>query len=138
MWNTRFIILKCFSVKCYFLLQAFGGAANILLGGFDRLRKSQDVAVQSRRSSADFHFELLRLRQRWRLKKVGTVVIGDLSYKSGWYLLRQCSIRLAKACLLVILNNSYVTENCVVFTMVKEARLNANICSIRFQIFLGL
>ena len=32
-------------------------------------------------SSADFHFELLRLRQNWRLKKVSNTILGDLSYR---------------------------------------------------------
>jgi len=49
--------------------------------GFERLHRSQDVAL--RRSMPDFHFELLRLRQVWRLKKVGNTILGDLSYKSG-------------------------------------------------------
>ena len=31
----------------------------------------------------DFHSELMKLRQRWRLKKSGNLIIGDLSYKSG-------------------------------------------------------
>lgn len=31
----------------------------------------------------DFHIELLKLRQLWRLKKVGNTILGDLSYKTG-------------------------------------------------------
>ena len=35
------------------------------------------------KSNQDFHLELLRLRQNWRLKKVGNTILGDLSYRSA-------------------------------------------------------
>lgn len=31
----------------------------------------------------DFHSELIGLRQRWKLKKTGTSIMGDLTYRSG-------------------------------------------------------
>ena len=34
-------------------------------------------------SLPDFHFELLRLRQNWRLRKVGNSILGDLSYRTA-------------------------------------------------------
>lgn len=48
----------------------------------DRLRSSQNEFMRNR-TTPDFHIELLRLRQNWRLKKVSTAIIGDLSYKTG-------------------------------------------------------
>lgn len=84
-YEINYDMLQCLSVSNYMVdLKALANAASILSSGYERLRKSQETAVASRRGNADFHFELLRLRQRWRLKKVGSVVIGDLSYKSGW------------------------------------------------------
>ena len=41
------------------------------------------MEINLKRTLPDFHLELLRLRQNWRLKKVGDVILGDLSYKSG-------------------------------------------------------
>ena len=57
-------------------------AANILLTGAERLKISQTDPTRAK-SNQDFHLELLRLRQSWRLKKVGSAILGDLSYKSA-------------------------------------------------------
>lgn len=57
-------------------------AANILMHGAERLKTSQSDTVRAK-SNQDFHLELLRLRQHWTLKKVGNVILGDLSYKSA-------------------------------------------------------
>jgi len=74
-------------VPCtYCCYQALATAGSILTGGYERLRKCQEAVSATRNTSADFHHELLRLRQHWRLKKVGSTIIGDLSYKSGVYL----------------------------------------------------
>ena len=56
-------------------------AAKVLLAGSERLQRSQQE-IGSRQQN-EFHFELLKLRQNWRLKKVGHTILGDLSYKSG-------------------------------------------------------
>jgi len=53
----------------------------VLLNGAERLRRSQEAS--SKKIVPDFHQELLRVRQTWRLKKVGDTILGDLSYKSG-------------------------------------------------------
>ena len=53
------------------------------MNGADRLKKSEMEKGNKHRSSPDFHFELLRLRSNWRLKKAGNTIIGDLSYKSS-------------------------------------------------------
>lgn len=55
--------------------------ANIQIGA-ERLKNSQNEILRNR-STPDFHIELLRLRQNWRLKKVSNTIIGDLSYKTA-------------------------------------------------------
>jgi mediator of RNA polymerase II transcription subunit 17 len=57
-----------------------GTASNILISGADRLKKSHSEGTSK---ANDFHIELLKLRQNWRLKKVGNTIFGDLSYKTG-------------------------------------------------------
>ncbi|KAI0208048.1 Mediator of RNA polymerase II transcription subunit 17 [Lamellibrachia satsuma] len=56
-------------------------ASGVLLSGAERLRRSQEAS--SKKIVPDFHQELLRVRQAWRLKKVGDTILGDLSYKSA-------------------------------------------------------
>lgn len=53
-----------------------------MLYGADRLKISQSDTNRVK-NNQDFHLELLRLRQNWRLKKVGNTILGDLSYKSA-------------------------------------------------------
>lgn len=67
-------------VQIYARKKALAGAANVLLAGAERLKTSQNEVVRNR---SDFHFELLRLRQNWRLKKVSNSIIGDLSYRTA-------------------------------------------------------
>lgn len=69
-------------VQIYARKKALTMAANILTTGAERLRNSQSEAKNSRNVS-DFHIELLRLRQNWRLKKVGDTIVGDLSYRTA-------------------------------------------------------
>lgn len=54
------------------------------MNGCERLRVSMNEA-KSKPSLAnlDFHIELLRLRQNWRLRKVGNSILGDLSYRTA-------------------------------------------------------
>lgn len=54
----------------------------MLISAAERLRTTQSETNRAR-SMADFHIELLRLRQNWRLKKVSNSIIGDLSYRTG-------------------------------------------------------
>nr|CAD7447768.1 unnamed protein product [Timema bartmani] len=61
---------------------ALAGAASVLLTGAERLRNSQNEIARNR-TTPDFHIELLRLRQNWRLKKVSNSIIGDLSYRTA-------------------------------------------------------
>ena len=56
-------------------------ASNILTLGADRLKRSQEQLAK--KNVPDFHLELCKLRQNWRLKKAGNTILGDLSYKSG-------------------------------------------------------
>ncbi|XP_008558413.1 mediator of RNA polymerase II transcription subunit 17 [Microplitis demolitor] len=69
-------------VQVYARKKALAGAANVLLTGVERLRNSQNE-LSKNRSTPDFHIELLRLRQNWRLKKVSNSIIGDLSYRTA-------------------------------------------------------
>ncbi|XP_059476360.1 mediator of RNA polymerase II transcription subunit 17 [Neocloeon triangulifer] len=70
-------------VQVYARKKALGGAASVLLSGADRLKNSQAEALRNRTSTPDFHVELLRLRQNFRLKKVSNTIIGDLSYRTA-------------------------------------------------------
>lgn len=69
-------------VQVYARKKALTNAANVLMTGTERLRNSQSEQ-RSTRNISDFHIELLRLRQNWRLKKVSNTVIGDLSYRTA-------------------------------------------------------
>lgn len=69
-------------VQVYARKKALTNAANVLLTGADRLRSSHSEQ-RNNRNSSDFHIELLRLRQNWRLKKVGNTIVGDLSYRTA-------------------------------------------------------
>ncbi|XP_018326714.1 mediator of RNA polymerase II transcription subunit 17 [Agrilus planipennis] len=69
-------------VQIYARKKALAGAANVLLTGAERLKTSQNEILRNRQTP-DFHIELLRLRQNWRLKKVSNSIIGDLSYRTA-------------------------------------------------------
>ncbi|XP_069495385.1 mediator of RNA polymerase II transcription subunit 17 [Ambystoma mexicanum] len=58
------------------------GASHILLKGAERLTKSV-AETQENKRQRDFNSELLRLRQHWKLRKVGDKILGDLSYRSA-------------------------------------------------------
>ncbi|XP_064623431.1 mediator of RNA polymerase II transcription subunit 17-like isoform X2 [Lineus longissimus] len=62
--------------------KGLSSAASILISGAERLKKSH-YELSVGRTTPDFHIELLRLRQNWRLKKVGNTILGDLSYRSA-------------------------------------------------------
>lgn len=69
-------------VQIYARKKALTGAASVLLTAAERLKSSQNEIIRNR-STPDFHIELLRLRQNWRLKKVSNSIIGDLSYRTA-------------------------------------------------------
>lgn len=69
-------------VQIYARKKALAGAASVLLNGAERLKTSQNEIARNR-STPDFHIELLRLHQNWRLKKVSNTIIGDLSYRTA-------------------------------------------------------
>lgn len=69
-------------VQIYARKKALAGAASVLLNGAERLKTSQNEIARNR-ATPDFHIELLRLRQNWRLKKVSNTIIGDLSYRTA-------------------------------------------------------
>lgn len=55
-------------------------AAAIISTAFERLQAEQN---QVSRTRVDFHAELLAMRQSWRLRKKGSTILGDLSYRSA-------------------------------------------------------
>lgn len=69
-------------VQVYARKKALAGAASVLMMGAERLKNCQNELARNR-SIPDFHIELLRLRQNWRLKKVSNTIIGDLSYRTA-------------------------------------------------------
>lgn len=71
-------------IQVYARKKALAGAASVLMTGAERLRSCQAELARTK-STPDFHIELLRLRQNWRLKKVSNSIIGDLSYRTGLY-----------------------------------------------------
>lgn len=72
-------------IQVYARKKALAGASAVLMLGAERLRNCQAELARTK-STPDFHIELLRLRQNWRLKKVSNSIIGDLSYRTGQYL----------------------------------------------------
>lgn len=69
-------------VQVYSRKKALSSAGSVLITGADRLRNSLSEQ-RTNRNVSDFHIELLRLRQNWRLKKVSNTIIGDLSYRTA-------------------------------------------------------
>ncbi|KOB73053.1 Mediator of RNA polymerase II transcription subunit [Operophtera brumata] len=68
-------------VQVYGRKKALAAAAAVLQAGVDRLRASETMRMT--RNMPDFHIDLLRLRQNWRLKKVSNTIVGDLSYRTA-------------------------------------------------------
>lgn len=69
-------------VQVYARKKALSNAANVITTGAERLRNAHSEQ-RNNRNVFDFHIELLRLRQNWRLKKVSNTIIGDLSYRTA-------------------------------------------------------
>ncbi|XP_043474682.1 mediator of RNA polymerase II transcription subunit 17 [Leptopilina heterotoma] len=69
-------------VQVYGRKKALSGAAQVLMQGAERLKNCQNELARNR-TTPNFHIELLRLRQNWRLKKVSNSIIGDLSYRTA-------------------------------------------------------
>lgn len=59
--------------------KGLNAAAEILLSGEKRLKTAGEEALRD----MNFHFQLLKLRKYWRVRKVGTKVLGDLSYRTA-------------------------------------------------------
>ena len=49
----------------------------------DAVKERTDHGMGQGSSVRDFHSELMILRRRWRLKRTGTSIMGDLTYRSG-------------------------------------------------------
>ncbi|ESO09492.1 hypothetical protein HELRODRAFT_97598 [Helobdella robusta] len=71
--------------KSAFLLvarkRAIASSAGFMNTGMERMKKNLEQIMKNK--NHDFHYELLKLRKIWRLKKVGGSILGDLSYKSA-------------------------------------------------------
>lgn len=68
-------------VQVYGRKKALSAAGAVLQAGVERLRASETMRMT--RNMPDFHIDLLRLRQNWRLKKVSNTIVGDLSYRTA-------------------------------------------------------
>ena len=67
--------------------------AKILLQGAEQLAKLlQGGPKTSAPNVEDFHLELLKLRQNWRLKKVSHTILGDLSYRTAGSSFKQSGV----------------------------------------------
>lgn len=71
--------------------KALDAPSKILMQGAEHLRDLQNE-TKGARSPEDFHIELLRLRQNWRLKKVGNTILGDLSYRTAGSQFKQSGV----------------------------------------------
>ena len=60
-----------------------GHVAKILLNGAEHLKSIQSENRTGDSGGRNFHFELLKLRQHWRLKKVSNTILGDLSFRTA-------------------------------------------------------
>lgn len=65
--------------------------SKILIQGAEHLKNLQNE-TKGVRTPEDFHIELLRLRQNWRLKKVGNSILGDLSYRTAGSQFKQSGV----------------------------------------------
>jgi len=65
--------------------------SKILIQGAEHLKNLQNE-TKGARTPEDFHIELLRLRQNWRLKKVGNSILGDLSYRTAGSQFKQSGV----------------------------------------------
>lgn len=63
--------------------KALHTAGEILLKGAANLRGATQQEQMGRRVCPDFHTELLHMRQAWRLRKAGSSILGDISYRSA-------------------------------------------------------
>ncbi|XP_071802562.1 mediator of RNA polymerase II transcription subunit 17-like isoform X5 [Asterias amurensis] len=66
--------------------KSLSGAASTLQNGATRMMRQPQTTTSSPQKTQhhnDFHADLLRLRQHWRLKKVGKNILGDLSFRTA-------------------------------------------------------
>jgi len=71
--------------------KALEAPSKILIQGAEHLKNVQNESKNTR-APDDFHIELLRLRQNWRLKKVGNSILGDLSYRTAGSQFKQSGV----------------------------------------------
>merc|ERR1719320_1903540 len=68
--------------------------SKILLAGAEHLKglQAETRGHAGGQRQEDFHIELLKLRQNWRLKKVGNSILGDLSYRTAGSQFKQSGV----------------------------------------------
>ena len=72
----------------FLCVKSLAKAAEIIRNGAERMKQrdseeNDDVLPQVQPLRQDYYTELMRLRQKWKVKKIGNMITGDLSYKSG-------------------------------------------------------
>ena len=85
------LLLLLLLLHFYFLTclhgKSLASAAEIIVQGAKRMaeaiKERVDHLSTQRENVEDFHSELMKLRQRWRVKRAGASITGDLTYRSG-------------------------------------------------------
>jgi len=72
----------------FLCVKSLAKAAEIIRNGAERMKQrdseeNDDVLPQVQPLRQDYYTELMRLRQKWKVKKIGNMITGDLSYKSA-------------------------------------------------------
>ena len=49
----------------------------------EAIKQREQQCLSQGGNAQDFHSELMKLRQRWRVKRIGSTITGDLTYCSG-------------------------------------------------------
>lgn len=97
-------------VQVYGRKKALSAAGAVLLNGVERLRASETMRMT--RNMPDFHIDLLRLRQNWRLKKVSNTIVGDLSYRTAGSKFSQTGVfEVSFLFIIILLNLKFVSFN---------------------------
>lgn len=71
------------AVKLLEKKKSLEGAAKILHAGAVSMKHTSSSDKKALVEQKNFHDELLRLRQCWRLKRVGNSILGDLSFRTS-------------------------------------------------------
>ena len=89
--NLEIRLHEEFAKMFYFnlFLKSLAKAAEVIRLGAERMMQGNSdeyngcIAMQAQPAKQDYFSELMKLRQRWKVKKTGGTMTGDLSYRSG-------------------------------------------------------